>query len=224
MTLARDEIQERINRDVSKKPIIVTPLLDRNTQIGPCGIDVRLGKQFIIFNENIQDVFSFDLEKNKNINVFHNEIVLSMGDSIIIHPGKVVIASTFEYVSIPVDLECQVEGRSSWARLGLVIATASTIEPGYKGMITLELSNIGKIPITLYPGLRIAQLLFHTTIENKVDDYSDPSKKKYVCNIGPRISKLLTDKDTPYFTDKENFKRGLLRSPSNMTNTGLQKD
>jgi dCTP deaminase len=101
-------------------------------------------------------LLSFDINKKGNTGIYHEEIVLSMGESLIIHPGKVIIGSTFEYTAIPTDLECQVEGRSSWARLGLVIATASTIEAGYKGMITLELSNIGKIPITLYPGLRIA--------------------------------------------------------------------
>jgi dCTP deaminase len=180
MTLSRDEVLERLKRPISEKPIIVTPILDQGSQLGPCGIDVRLGKQFIVFNENIQDVFSFDIEKYKNIGIYHEEIVLSMKEPIIIHPGKVIIGSTFEYISVPTDLECQVEGRSSWARLGLVIATASTIEPGFKGMITLELSNIGKIPITLYPGLRIAQLIFHqmTVNENEIDVYSLPKNKK----------------------------------------------
>jgi dCTP deaminase len=197
--LSRDQILERLKRNISEQPIIVTPILNTDNQIGPCGIDLRLGKQFIVFNENVQDVFSFDIKKYNNINIYHEEVVLSMGEPLIIHPGKVIIGSTFEYISIPTDLECQVEGRSSWARLGLVIATASTIESGFKGMITLELSNIGKIPITVYPGLRIAQLLFHLTTANKVDDYSVLDKKKYMCNIGPRISSLLADKDTEYF-------------------------
>jgi dCTP deaminase len=202
MTLSRDQILNRLAQGITENPIIVTPILDREVQVGPCGIDVRLGKQFIIFNENVQDVFSFDVEKEKNVNIYHEEMVLSMGKSIIIHPGKVIIASTFEYVSIPADLECQVEGRSSWARLGLIIATASTIESGFKGVITLELSNIGKIPITLYPGLRIAQLIFHSTGNSASNDYSNTKKKKYNFNIGPHMSKIMKDNDTQYFTKR----------------------
>jgi len=206
MTLSRDRINERLNYEEFDKAIVVTPILDKRAQIGPCGIDVRLGKQFIVFNENVQDVFSFDMEKGENVNVYQDEIVLAMGNPIIIHPGKVIIASTFEFVSIPSDLECQVEGRSSWARLGLVIATATTIEAGFKGMITLELSNIGKIPITLYPGLRIAQLIFHTIDRSDLsgtclitNDNIQGYKKKYSHNIGPQSSKILEDKDVDYF-------------------------
>lgn len=199
MTLSRDQIIERLNRNESDQPIVVTPILDREMQIGPCGIDVRLGKQFIVFNENAQDVFSFASDKKQDVDAYYDEIILSVGQSIIIHPGKVIIASTFEYVSIPTNLECQVEGRSSWARLGLVIATASTVEPGYKGVVTLEISNIGKIPITLYPGLRIAQLLFHTLSNTTIDSYLNGNNKKYSCNIGPRISKIISDKDIQYF-------------------------
>jgi len=209
MTLSKNKLKERLNRENLDEAIVVTPILDRDTQIGSCGIDLRLGKQFIVFNENIQDVFSFDIEKEENINVYQDEIVLAVGSPIIIHPGKIIIASTFEYVSIPYDLECQVEGRSSWARLGLVIATASTIEPGFKGMITLELSNIGKIPITLHPGLRIAQLIFHTIESVDQEAYSladEKSKrkyeKKYTFNIGPKSSKILRDKDADYFIKK----------------------
>jgi len=210
MTLSKVKLKERLNCKDIAEAIVVTPILDRNNQIGPCGIDVRLGKQFIVFNEDIQDVFSFDIEKGENINVYQDEIVLAIGSPIIIHPGKVIIASTLEYVSIPDDLECQVEGRSSWARLGLVIATASTIEAGFKGVITLELSNIGKIPITLYPGLRIAQLIFHTidrrsSNDNNQTEEDNTSKyeKKYIHNIGPKSSKILNDKDASYFIRKQ---------------------
>jgi len=203
MTLSKIKLNERLNCSNIDEAIVVTPILDRNAQIGPCGIDLRLGKQFIIFNENVQDVFSFDIDKGEKINIYQDEIILAMRSPIIIHPGKVIIASTFEYVSIPNDLECQVEGRSSWARLGLIIATASTIEPGFKGMITLELSNIGKIPITLYPGLRIAQLIFHTIESTNKEVHNLVDEKKYIFNIGPKSSRILRDKDVDYFIKKK---------------------
>ena len=58
---------------------------------------------------------------------------------------------------------------SSWAREGLSIATASLIHPGYKGVVTLELANLGQIPLSLYPGLRIAQIAFHTLTEDAAE-------------------------------------------------------
>jgi dCTP deaminase len=105
-----------------------------------------------------------------------------------------VLGATLEYICIPQNIEASIEGRSSWARYGLVIATAVSIEPGFKGCITLELANISNIPIKLYPGMRIGQLICRET-KSKVQ-YVD---KKYLYPIGPEISKLHMDKDIPFF-------------------------
>ena len=70
-----------------------------------------------------------------------------------------VLASTLEYVRLPKSISAYVTSRSKWGRLGLVIATATAIHPGFTGTITLELVNHGNIPLVLYPGLAIAQLI-----------------------------------------------------------------
>ncbi len=197
-TLSKNEIIARL-KDDCKQRLYITPLLDANVQLSSCGIDLRLGKQFIIFNEHFYD--SFDpAEKASKAKIFRyqQEIIVPVQDYIVLHPGKLLIAGTLEYVSIPSDMQCQVEGRSSWARLGLVIATATTIEPGFKGIITLELSNTGKIPIKLYPGIRIAQLICYELSSPIVPD-DDSYVKKYKGNIGPGISKLASDPDLKYF-------------------------
>jgi dCTP deaminase len=69
-------------------------------------------------------------------------------------------------VTLPKNLSAQASGRSSWGRLGLVIATATLIQPKFRGTITLELANIGTVPIVLYVGVRIAQI----TLEELVDE------------------------------------------------------
>ena len=107
------------------------------------------------------------------------------------------LGCTFEYVCVPFDLECQVEGRSSWARLGLQIATATSVEPGFKGVLTLELSNLGTIPIELYPGVRIAQLFFHDATPQVEDAYG--GTRKYRCPVGPQFSLIANDKDGQVF-------------------------
>jgi dCTP deaminase len=85
---------------------------------------------------------------------FHSQLTL--------HSGGVVLVSTYEWVRLPADLAGVVTARSSWAREGLSIATATFINPCYSGIITLELSNLGQVPIVLYPGLRVAQIALHS--------------------------------------------------------------
>ena len=153
MTLTRIDLINRLNPDPADgtEPIVVTPILDPVDQIGICGIDVRLGRQFIIFKSHVRNVFSVaSRNSDMEMSEFQEEIFVEQGKSIVLHPGQLIIGATLEYVSIPPDLECQVEGRSSWARLGLIIATATTVEPNFKGVVTLELVNTGTIPIQLY--------------------------------------------------------------------------
>lgn len=199
-TLSKNEIIDRLKPSHSQQ-LHVTPIWDLKTQISSCGIDLRLGKQFIVFNEHLNDSFDpVEKTSQEKIYRYQREVVVPIKEYIILHPGKLIIAGTLEYVAIPNDMQCQVEGRSSWARLGLVIATATTIEPNFKGIITLELSNIGKIPIKLYPGVRIAQLLCYTLSSPVLPevDYI----KKYECNIGPVISKLASDDDFEYLSGR----------------------
>jgi len=96
---------------------------------------------------------------------------------------------------------CYVAGKSSWGRMGLIIATATKVDPGFKGCITLEILNEGEVPITLYPGLPIAQLVFH--LASKDDGYEGA----YDCPIGPefpRFDKLKKNKDWQFWIRKNN--------------------
>jgi dCTP deaminase len=89
------------------------------------------------------------------------EIVITKKAPYVIHPGEFILASTLEWVEWGDDLAARVEGRSSLGRLGLVIhSTAGHIDAGWRGSITLELSNIGMVPILLHPEMRICQLMF----------------------------------------------------------------
>jgi dCTP deaminase len=201
MTLTKHAIVERLNSSKSKdiEPIFVTPILDIEDQVGVTGVDVRLGKQFIVFKQHQTGTFSPLSRSERNIFNYQEEIVIPIRHDITLHPGQLIIGCTLEYVSIPSDLECQVEGRSSWARLGLMIATATTVEPGYKGVITLELSNSGTIPIRLFPGLKIAQLIFHECSPRHTLTPEQAEKKKYNFAIGPGLSKVNRDKYLNYF-------------------------
>lgn len=195
-TLAREEIKALLKLP-ENEGLVITPLLNPEKQINQIGIDLRLGNQFIAFKaENIE---SFDIKEMSNnieqINKIQKEFVVPYGTPYILHPQNMIIGATFEYISMPNRIEASIEGRSSWARVGLIIATATTIEPGFKGCITLELANISNIPIKLYPGVRIAQLIFRRT--TSTCKYSDD--KKYNCPIGPEFSKVHSDIDNQFF-------------------------
>jgi dCTP deaminase len=89
---------------------------------------------------------------------------VTLGDSIVLHPHNLVLGETLEFVRLPSNVVGYVVGRSSWGREGLVVATAIGIHPGFAGPITLELRNLGEVPIRLYPGDLICQLFLHDVV------------------------------------------------------------
>jgi dCTP deaminase len=83
------------------------------------------------------------------------------GKEYILHPQSFVLGVTVEWLRLPSDVAGYVVGKSSWGRCGLIIATATGVHPGFKGCLTLELSNVGEIPIEMKPGMEICQLFIH---------------------------------------------------------------
>lgn len=119
-------------------------------------------------------------------------ITIPFGEKFIIHPNEFILASTYEYVEIPKDLQGHIEGRSSLARLGIVVhATAGKVDPGFKGRLIFELSNHGTVPISLYPLMRIASLEFYKVIGKVLRPY----KGKYLAQPSTRGTKIFEDSD-----------------------------
>ena len=84
-------------------------------------------------------------------------------------------------------------GRSSWGRVGLIVATAVMVQPGYTGTLTLELVNEGDSPIRLYPGVRIARLAVHTLPGPTHRPYARAGAK-YLAATGPEPSRLARER------------------------------
>ncbi|HVG10436.1 MAG TPA: dCTP deaminase [Thermoanaerobaculia bacterium] len=194
--LSASEIVACMGRERIRERLVVTPLLNPHESLGAGAIDVRLGNQFIVMKREAfplldvgkLDTIEFDIEKfqEKVIRPFHEEFILQ--------PGQLVIGSTLEYVQLPPDLMCYVIGKSTWGRMGLIIATATKVDPGFRGCITLEIINEGEVPLVLYPGLPIAQLVLHRT--SGKDIYSGG----YSCAIGPEFPKFGGKKEWKYWT------------------------
>jgi len=187
--LNKSALEALIRRTDYSEKLIVTPLLS-SKQIGPASIDVRLGSSIIVPRRTF--VSSHDVTDRKRVEQvekrLYDRLRLKYHSEFVLHPNQLILAATLEYLSLPATVFCQVASRSSWGRLGLVVATASVVQPGFKGCLTLELANLSDSPITLYPGLLIGQLVFYDikTEEVKLGQTGDlvtPYKGRYDCPI-----------------------------------------
>ncbi|MDX6697760.1 MAG: dCTP deaminase [Solirubrobacteraceae bacterium] len=141
----------------------ITPILDVE-QFGASSVDVRLGPDLIVTRRTTGAV-GFDpadrAEFDARTRASQQYLRRPFGSQVYLHPDEFAIARTLEYVALPDDLSAEAIGRSSWGRLGLIVATATLVQPRFQGTITLELTNVGTIPIVLYVGMRIAQLAIY---------------------------------------------------------------
>jgi dCTP deaminase len=139
--------------------------------VQPASIDLRLGDSFRVFHNH--RVSAIDL-RDPPANLTE-EIVIPAGEPFVIHPGEFCLGRTLEWVHIPDDIVARIEGKSSLGRLGLIVhATAGFCDPGFEGTLTLELNNLTRVPIRLYPDLPIAQLSFMTLDKPALKPYGTP--------------------------------------------------
>jgi len=123
----------------------------------PSSVDLHLDHAFRVFRNNrypFIDVRQPQPDLTELLRIEDDE-------PFILHPGEFVLGQTLEWVELPNDLVARLEGRSSLGRLGLLIhSTAGYVDPGWKGNLTLELSNVANLPIALYATMRIGQISF----------------------------------------------------------------
>jgi dCTP deaminase len=139
--------------------------------VQPASVDLRLGDSFRVFHNYRASVI--DLRRPpENLT---EEVVVGSDESFVIHPGEFCLGRTLEWVELPDDIVARIEGKSSLGRLGLIVhATAGFCDPGWHGTLTLELNNLTRVPIKLYPGGLIAQLSFMTLDRPAERPYGSP--------------------------------------------------
>jgi len=146
--------------EINTGRIKIKPFEINNVQ--PASVDLRLGNKFRIFNfRNSTSVVNGFID-TKNIDSNLTRLIdIGLDEYFVLKPGQFALGTTLEYVSIPDNIVGRIEGRSSLGRLGLLVhATAGYIDPGFKGTLTLELSNLSPLPIAIYPNSRICQVSF----------------------------------------------------------------
>lgn len=173
--------------------IKIKPAPDYKTQLGSCSIDLRLGNVFRVF-EYSRHAYIDPFKKNTT-DQFTREIRIKDKEPFIIQPGDFVLATTVEEIEVPDDLTGRLEGRSSIGRLGIVVhSTAANIECGFRGHITLELANMGKLPVALYPDIRICSVSFEQLSSPAEVPYYKKKSAKYIGQKGPGESKIREEK------------------------------
>lgn len=144
-------------------PLVVTPLPDLTAlrrHGGNSSVDLRLGTWFVAPRPGATPVLAIPPRSGeRESGRFTKTIFVSLGRPFILHPQNFVLASTLEWIRLPAGLAGSVVGKSSWGRRGLVIATATSVHPRFSGCLTLELGNIGEVPIEVSPGMLICQLV-----------------------------------------------------------------
>jgi dCTP deaminase len=159
--LNKTTIEALMRRTDYAEKLLITPLLDEK-QIGPASVDIRLGSSIVVPKRTF--IATHDVTDPESVQQVEKRLYdrtrLKYKSAFVLHPNQLILAVTLEYLSLPRNVFAQVASRSSWGRLGLVVATASIVQPGFKGCLTLELANLSDSPISLYPGLLIGQLIF----------------------------------------------------------------
>ena len=184
-------IRTRIfSEEDSHKRLTVTPLLEPKEQIQGGSLDIRLGNHFLTFERGRLGLIDpISRASNKEAPATERKQYVPLTQSFIIHPNQFVLGCSLEYFGLPNDLIGNVVGRSSWGRLGLVIATASVVHAGYRGVITLELTNLGEVPVSVYPGWTIAQIIFQEMLQTQGEE-GESDITSYSLAVRPEASKL----------------------------------
>jgi len=195
--------------------LVISPILNEPAQLasGAAAVDLRLGQEIMTADPSLlacMDPLAGDRheetggcdnrgddgdsrnEDEETLIGYLRTTCLPLGGEFILHPRQFALAATLEYIRLPPGLAGHVVGRSRWARVGLIIAMATFVHPGYSGCLTLELENLGDVPMRLSPGFPVAQLILE-----QVTAEADTDAGQLTCAIGPEFLPLLSDADKP---------------------------
>lgn len=151
--LSRESLLSRLKED-----LVISPILE-TSQIGEGSVDISLGTRFITSRRSMMTKIDFPSLNRNQIYTLQESVVVPFGDEFTLHPNSFVLGCTFEFIALPLDVCGFVLSRSSYGRAGLLIATATFVHPGWRGCLTLELENLGEIPIILRPLSAVGQLV-----------------------------------------------------------------
>ncbi len=195
MILKTDRIAALLRDTGAHDPLVITPTPEL-TELEECGagaVDFRLGTWFVTLKHARMEALRIG-RPNSPSSSFRQLTKMQyvpFGTDYVLHPQAFVLGVTLEWLRVPGNLAAYVTGKSGLGRCGLIIATATGVHPGFRGCLTLELTNVGEIPISITPGMTICQIFFHS-----VDAVNPtvPGRSKFVGWRRPVLVELKLDR------------------------------
>lgn len=193
MAILSDKDLKKIIEEENAVYVDEGPEIDKELQVGPSSIDLRLGYEFgLLRTRKVQALDTKDMDQYSNL---QENMKATPEEGIVVHPGEFVLGTTLETVNIPNDLVARIEGRSSYARMGLIPhAAGGFVDAGFRGQITLEIQNLGNVPITIYPEDRICQMAVETMTSEAENPYGEKADSKYMDQKGATEARLDREK------------------------------
>jgi dCTP deaminase len=193
MILKTDKIAEILREEGTADPLVITPSpnLDELEASGAGSVDFRLGTWFVTLKQSRMPYLDIGASPNSATARQLTKLqYVPFGTAYILHPGAFVLGVTLEWIRLPARLAAYVVGKSGLGRCGLIIATATGVHPGFRGCLTLELTNVGEIPIAIKPGMTVCQLFIHR-LETTATEHLD--KSQFVGLRRPVLGELKLD-------------------------------
>lgn len=196
MILKADKIAELLKKsEESEDPLVIAPSPDVSSlkKSGSASVDLRLGSWLASMRDNrvyLLDVYGKDSPVPSEAELMKSHYV-PFGLKYVLQPKAFVLGITLEWIRLPSDVAGYVVGKSSLGRRGLIIATATGVHPGFTGCLTLEISNVGEVPISIKPGMAICQLFFHMVLTDT--SHKDIHRTCFVGQRKPALGKVTLD-------------------------------
>ena len=205
-----------IKEELAKGRIVIDPLGEGCIQ--PASVDLRLDRQILTLIQ--ADRYSY-VDVRSDLSELTELEEIPDPHPYVLKPGQFVLASTLESVELPGDIVARLEGKSSLGRLGLMIhSTAGYVDPGWRGQLTLEISNVANMSITLYYQMKISQISF-LRLSTPADALYGSQRlgSKYQGQVGPTPTRSHLDfgdgrrNTRPYPDEPTELSRWLETSP-----------
>ncbi len=161
-------------------------------QFGSCSVDFRLGSEFSVFEHSRFPYI--DVREKGAIQDLMRTVEVKPNEPFVLQPREFALAITEETLELDDDVLGRLEGRSSLGRIGIIVhGTAGLFDPGWRGKATLELSNLGIMPVALYPGMRICSFTFEQLSSPVSVPYHKKVGNKYAGQTQPLASRLTSE-------------------------------
>lgn len=175
-----------------------------DNRVRGASVDLTLANSFRVFSaDSGAHIAHIDLAAPREAiarsidEIMSKEIKLAPDDTFYLHPGQLALGVTEECVTLGDKICGSINGRSSLARLGLMVhATAHFVDPGWSGQIVLEFFNAGRYPLGLKPGMAACSIHFEPLSSPALHPYRQREGAKYKHQTGAVASRFADDRPT----------------------------